>query len=135
VVPAGSPIEFDVTSATVMNAFFVPQLGTQIYAMPGMTTRVNLMADRAGLYPGLSSHFSGDGFSDMRFDVRAVAPAEFERWVERVRSGSQTLDRDAYQALARPARTVGVTTYRAFDDRLFQDILSLSTPAIRPPER
>src|SRR5271154_5704189 len=64
VVPAGAPLEFILTSATVMNAFFVPQLGSQIYAMPGMTTRLHLLAERPGDYPGFASHFSGDGFSD-----------------------------------------------------------------------
>ena len=55
-----------------MNSFFVPQLGSQIYTMPGMTTQLNLLADRPGDYPGLSANFSGDGFSDMRFLVHAV---------------------------------------------------------------
>ena len=73
VVPIGTPVEFMLTSATVMNAFFVPQLGSQIYTMPGMTTRLNLMADAPGDFPGLSSNFSGDGFSDMRFVVHAVS--------------------------------------------------------------
>src|SRR5580692_5509846 len=64
IVPAGAPLEFTLTSATVMNAFFVPQLGSQIYTMPGMTTHLNLLAAQPGDYPGFSSHFSGDGFSD-----------------------------------------------------------------------
>jgi cytochrome o ubiquinol oxidase subunit II len=64
-IPTGVPVEFVLTSATVMNSFFVPQLGSQIYTMPGMTTRLNLLAERAGDYPGLSANFSGDGFSDM----------------------------------------------------------------------
>ena len=45
------------------NSFFVPQMGSMIYTMPRMTTRLNLQADRTGVYDGLSSHFSGDGFS------------------------------------------------------------------------
>src|SRR5882757_2299467 len=44
-VPAGTPLQFELTSATVMSAFFVPQLGTQIYTMPGMTTHLNLLAE------------------------------------------------------------------------------------------
>ena len=69
-----------------MNSFFVPQLGSQIYTMAGMTTRLNLQADRPGTYPGLSAQFSGDGFSDMRFEVVAVPPADFARLDQRRRA-------------------------------------------------
>src|SRR5271154_5026150 len=71
-VPAGVPIHFSLTSASVMNAFFIPQLGSMIYTMNGMMTQLNLRADTPGTYLGLSSHYSGDGFSDMHFDVRAL---------------------------------------------------------------
>src|ERR1700728_1307266 len=96
VVPSGTPIEFMLTSATVMNAFFVPQLGSQIYTMPGMTTHLNLLAEHPGDYPGLSTNFSGDGFSDMRFTVHAVAASEFEIWLAHTRGGGATLDDEAY---------------------------------------
>ncbi len=69
VVPAGVPLRFRLTSTTVMNSFFVPQLGSQIYTMPNMVTRLNLEADQPGTFEGLSAQFSGDGFSDMRFDL------------------------------------------------------------------
>ena len=77
VVPAGTPIRFRLTSASVMNSFFVPQLGSQIYTMSHMVTRLNLQAERPGTYPGLSAQFSGDGFSDMRFDVITLFPELF----------------------------------------------------------
>ena len=82
VVPAGVPIHFSLTSASVMNAFFIPQLGSMIYTMNGMTTQLNLQADAPGTFRGLSSHYSGDGFSDMHFDVLAV-PAERVRRLDR----------------------------------------------------
>ena len=77
VVPAGVPIHFSLTSASVMNAFFIPQLGSMIYTMNGMTTQLNLRADTPGTFLGLSSHYSGDGFSDMHFDVQAVPAQQF----------------------------------------------------------
>src|SRR5207237_9469408 len=77
VIPAGTPINFRLTSATVMNSFFVPQLGSQIYTMPGMTTHLNLLADRRGEFPGISANFSGSGFADMRFTVKAVPAGDF----------------------------------------------------------
>src|SRR6478735_8997376 len=79
VIPAGTPVEFRLTSATVMNSFFVPQLGSQIYTMGGMTTHLSLLADKPGEYPGFSANFSGDGFSEMRFVVKSVSAADFNR--------------------------------------------------------
>jgi len=63
-----------------MNAFFIPRLGSMIYTMNGMATQLNLHADQAGTYAGLSSHYSGDGFSDMHFDVEAVPKDGFTAW-------------------------------------------------------
>jgi cytochrome o ubiquinol oxidase subunit 2 len=128
VVPAGTPIEFDLTSATVMNSFFVPQLGSQIYTMPGMTTRLNLLADRPGSYPGLSTNFSGDGFSDMRFVVRAVPAAEFAAWLARTRESAPPLDATAYSLLARPDINAKAQTYRSVDPGLFARIVGKSLP-------
>ena len=85
VIPVGTPVNFRLTSATVMNSFFVPQLGSQIYTMGGMTTHLNLLADHPGEYPGFSAMFSGDGFSEMRFVAKAVPPGDFDAWVPQVR--------------------------------------------------
>ncbi|MBV9077357.1 MAG: ubiquinol oxidase subunit II, partial [Methylobacteriaceae bacterium] len=81
VIPAGTPVSFSLTSSSVMNTFFVPQLGSMIYTMNGMATRLHLQADRAGTYYGRSGHFSGDGFPDMQFAVKAVSQPAFEQWV------------------------------------------------------
>jgi cytochrome o ubiquinol oxidase subunit 2 len=123
VVPAGVPVEFLLTSATVMNSFFVPQLGTQIYAMPGMTTRLNLLAERPGDYPGLSANFSGDGFSDMRFLVHVVPGSEFPNWRARATGEGAVLDAAAYSQLARAGSNTQVQTYRSVDPNLFERIV------------
>ena len=81
-IPVGAPVTFELTSSGVMNSFFVPQLGGQIYTMAGMTTNLNLQADYPGVYRGISANFSGDGFADMHFNVVAVPPERFARWVE-----------------------------------------------------
>src|SRR6202008_4830613 len=80
-IPAGTPVEFELTSSGVMNSFFVPQLGSQIYTMSGMVTRVYLQADHPGTYRGLSANFSGDGFADMHFSVEALPTEYFTQWV------------------------------------------------------
>src|SRR5437588_7768645 len=101
VIPAGTPVHFRLTSATVMNSFFVPQLGSQIYAMGGMTTHLNLLADRPGEYPGFSANFSGDGFADMRFIAKAVSARDFDAWVTQARGTGSALDDAAYAAPAK----------------------------------
>ena len=128
VVPAGAPLEFSLTSATVMNAFFVPQLGSQIYTMPGMTTHLNLMADHPGDYPGLSSHYSGDGFSDMRFIVHSVSQSEFVSWAARIRAGGKPLDAGAYAALSRAQISVDAPTFGSVEPDMLERILQLAAP-------
>jgi cytochrome o ubiquinol oxidase subunit II len=127
VVPVGAPVSFRLTSATVMNSFFVPQLGSQIYAMGGMTTRLNLMADKAGKFPGFSANFSGDGFAGMRFTVTAMPAGDFDGWVANARASGQALDDAAYAALAKPTSDVPPATFHAVDRKLFERIIDLTT--------
>ena len=122
VVPVGRPVRFHLTSATVMNSFFVPELGSQIYTMPGMTTQLNLQADQPGLYKGFSAQFSGDGFSDMRFEVAAVPADQFATWVESAKAQGQALDSAAYTALAQPSKAVEPATYAPVAEGLFESI-------------
>jgi cytochrome o ubiquinol oxidase subunit II len=123
VIPAGTPIEFRLTSATVMNSFFVPQLGSQIYAMGGMTTHLHLLADKPGDYPGFSAMFSGDGFSDMRFVVKSVPTGDFTAWLAQARGTGSDLDDISYAELAKPSQNVPPTTYRSVEPKLFERIL------------
>jgi cytochrome o ubiquinol oxidase subunit 2 len=134
IVPTGVPIEFLLTSTNVMNAFWVPQLGSQIYAMPGMTTRLNLLAERAGDYPGLSSNFSGDGFSDMRFVVHAVPAPVFANWLGVTQAEGESLDGDAYSQLARTGSDVSIKTYGSVEPGLFERIEQQSTGHLYPLE-
>jgi cytochrome o ubiquinol oxidase subunit 2 len=123
-IPVGAPVSFELTSAGVMNSFFVPQLGSQIYTMAGMATRVQLQADHPGKYRGLSAQFSGDGFADMRFTVDAVPSGNFAQWVDAARSAGPVLDAQAYEELVKPSQAVAPFTYRAVGPRLFTSILS-----------
>jgi len=124
VVPAGTPIRFELTSSGVMNSFFVPQLGSQIYTMSGMTTHLWLKADRPGRYPGLSANFSGDGFADMHFAVDALPPEQFSRWVSATRMSGTALDAQTYARLAKPSEAVKPETYRAVTPGLFDTIVN-----------
>ena len=125
-IPAETPVSFRLTSATVMNSFFVPQLGSQIYAMGGMATRLVLQADKPGTFAGLSAQYSGAGFSDMRFEVVALEPAAFEDWVRRTRAGGGTLDAVEYTRLVRPSSAVPPATFGAVAPNLFQTAIHLT---------
>jgi cytochrome o ubiquinol oxidase subunit II len=126
--PAGAPIHFSITSASVFNVFFVPRLGSEIYAMNGMATQLHLQADRPGTYYGISAQFSGDGFPDMMFDVRAVTPDEFATWINTTRANGPTLDSAAYHRLRRQSQNVAPYTYRQVQANLFADILNQKLP-------
>jgi cytochrome o ubiquinol oxidase subunit 2 len=123
VIPAGTPIAFRLTSATVMNSFFVPQLGSQIYTMGGMTTHLNLLADKPGEFPGFSANFSGDGFSRMQFVAKSVPAADFNAWLAQARGTGSALDAAGYAELAKPSKAVPPTTYRSVDPKLFEQII------------
>ncbi|MGH6849831.1 MAG: ubiquinol oxidase subunit II [Methylocella sp.] len=129
VIPAGAPIHFSLTSASVMNAFFVPQLGSMIYTMNGMTTQLNLQVDAPGTFHGLSSQYSGDGFSGMQFDVVAVPAERFAAWIEATRSTGPTLDPGSYAALAKQSMNTRPFTFRGVAAGLFQQIVTQKLPA------
>jgi cytochrome o ubiquinol oxidase subunit 2 len=133
VVPAGQPVHFTLTSGSVMNAFFVPQLGSMIYTMNGMATDLHLQADAQGEFEGLSAMFSGDGFPGMRFYVRAAPAAEFEDWARKAQADGPALDRPAYEALARQSKDVPPATYRLADPHLFHAVVTQAIPPAPGP--
>jgi cytochrome o ubiquinol oxidase subunit 2 len=132
VVPAGRPVSFRITSATVWNVFFVPQMGTQIYAMPRMATQLNLQADRVGVYDGLSAHFSGDGFPGMQFKVHAVPPQQFAAWAQSAHAAPQVLDARSYAQLSQPTSYVKPMTFSNVVPGLFDAIIAGRAP---PPQQ
>ena len=128
VVPAGTPVHFSITSASVFNVFFVPRLGSMIYAMPGMISQLHLQADRPEQTWGLSAHFSGDGFSDMQFAVKSVPAADFQAWAAGARGAGPTLDQAAYAGLTQQTQRVQPATYGAIDPRLFDAVANQTLP-------
>ncbi len=128
VTPVGIPVHFRLTSATVMNVFFVPQLGSEIYAMYGMVTDLNLQADRAGTFHGLAAQINGDGFSDMTFETRALSPEAFSEWVGVAQARGPALDEAAYRLLLRQSSIMQPYTYRTVSPSLFDAITSQRLP-------
>jgi cytochrome o ubiquinol oxidase subunit II len=124
VFPANVPLSFRLTSDSVMTSFFIPQLGSQMYAMAGMQTRLHLMADEPGVYTGQNQEFSGRGYADMHFKAIATSPEEFQAWVEKVRRSPDRLDADRFRRLRKPTAKDPVTFFSSVQPDLFQRIVS-----------
>jgi cytochrome o ubiquinol oxidase subunit 2 len=123
-MPVGVPVVFHITSATVMNSFFIPRLGSQIYAMANMQTADNLVASAPGTYRGISANFSGGGFSGMVFNVKAMSESDYKRWLAKAGSSTRTLNDTEYLALDKPSSDVPVTYYGHVNPDLFAQILN-----------
>ena len=123
--PVDRPIRFHITSTGVMNSFYIPALAGQIYAMPGMETKLHAVINRPGEYEGFSANYSGDGFSHMRFAFHGLDQSGFDQWIASVRQGGQTLDRDRYLELEKPSEKAPVMRFGAVDGMLWDAILNM----------
>lgn len=121
--PANTPVNFRITSDTVMNTLFIPALGSMVYAMGGMQTQLHLMAHETGQYGGGSANYSGAGFSDMKFIAHATTPEEFNAWVAKVKASPKTLSSEVYADLAMPSEKHPIEYYSSVAPHLFQDII------------
>lgn len=124
VFPAGKPVAFKITSEGTMNSFFIPQLGSQIYSMAGMETKLHLIADEPGTFYGFSANYSGEGFTGMDFDAIATPTAEgFDEWVEKVKREGGELNQASYNELAEPTQSHPVEYFADVEDNLFHTII------------
>lgn len=121
--PQETPLNFEITSDAPMNSFWIPDLGGQIYAMPGMRTQMHLIANQTGNFKGLSANLSGTGFSAMTFTARASTQEEFDQWVDSVKSSGDSLTRSKYIELQKPSRDNAVQFYDLGDEGLFNWII------------
>jgi len=128
VIPAGVPIHLYLTDGGLMNTFWVPQLAGMIYTMNGMTTQLHLQADHPGTFAGRSGMYSGDGFSDMTFVVRALPQADFDRWIDDAKKAPGPLDRATYTELAKPGTVRSPRTFNSVDSGLFASITDQTIP-------
>jgi cytochrome o ubiquinol oxidase subunit 2 len=134
VVPAGVPLHLELTSASVWNVFWIPQLGSMLYCMNGMADTLYLQASKPGVYYGESAMISGDGFADMHFDTDAVPRERFDAWVASTRSAGPVLDDQSYRELLRQSVPAHPYTYRSVRPGLFADIVMLRLPPGAGPQ-
>lgn len=123
-VPTDKPLNFSITSDAPMNSFWIPKLGSQIYAMKGMQTKLHLSADTPGNYRGLSTNISGEGFADMDFEVQAMSDRDFSNWVRTTKGISSYLDAPAYDKLAKPGTLDEPILFSGFSPTLFNDTIT-----------
>ena len=123
-VPVNRPIALSITASSVMNSLYIPHLAGQVYAMPGMETRLHGVLNAQGLSQGFSANYSGAGFSGMHFPVRALSDADFDKWLQEVRNNDTDLTRAVYLELARPSQNEPGRRYRHVDDTLYHAILN-----------
>lgn len=123
VIPTDTTIHFDLTSDSVMNSFWIPQLGSQIYAMPGMSTSLHLNATEPGTYYGSPANINGSGFSSMTFRVKALESSEYQQWLTRAQQVNTNLTLTAYNELAKPSTNHPVTIYAPVQDDLYDTLV------------
>jgi len=126
-LPVGVPVEFLITSDTVMNSFFVPQLGSMIYAMAGMENQLHLIADEAGEYRGMSANYSGYGFSGMKFTAHAQSESDFNNWVDKVKASGNTLSPEIYKELTIKTKDHDIEYYSSINPLMFNRIIEKYT--------
>lgn len=123
-MPVDVPVNFKLTSSNIMNSFFIPALGSQVYTMPSMQTKLHLIANQEGEYEGISANYSGQGFAQMRFKAHALNQADFDKWVADGKSKGEDLSRQRYASLVQPSEKHAVQFFVASDATLFHDIVN-----------
>jgi cytochrome o ubiquinol oxidase subunit 2 len=122
--PVDRPIQFRITASNMMNSFYIPALAGQVYAMPGMETKLHAVINRPGRYDGFSANYSGAGFSDMRFKFLGQSDAEFAQWIEANRRAGQQLTRAAYLQLEKPSQAEPVRRWGRVEQGLYDAIVN-----------
>jgi len=123
-IPVGVPVRFFITADAPMNSFEMPRLAGQIYAMPGMRSQLNMMADQVGLYDGLSTNYSGDGFASMAFKVNVTSEDDFQAWVVQAQKAGARLSNAEYLKLSKPSSENPVSYYSSVEPDLFSEIIN-----------
>ena len=121
--PVDAPINFRLTSSTMMNSFSIPALAGMVYTMPGMVTKLHAVINEPGVYQGLSANYSGHGFSDMHFKFHGLSQADFNAWVAEAKASGDRLRRQEYLALAQPSTKEPVRRFGSIDPELYGAIV------------
>lgn len=121
-VPVNTPIHFTISADAPMSAFWVPALGSQIYAMNGMSSQLNLVADQTGTFPGYNTNINGEGYAKMKFNVYAKSDKDFSSWIASARKSPNMMDEQMLQKISKPG-TMSETSYMLMDNGLYDKVI------------
>jgi cytochrome o ubiquinol oxidase subunit 2 len=121
--PVDTPVNYTVTADAPMNSFWIPALGGQVYAMPGMSTQLHLMASKTGDFKGSSANISGKGFAGMKFVARSSTSTDFAKWVKTVKKTPKILNQVNYASLAMPSENNPASYYSTVSKDLYDGIV------------
>lgn len=121
-VPVNTPIHFTISADAPMSAFWVPALGSQIYAMNGMSSQLNLIADHTGTFPGYNTNINGEGYAKMKFNVYAKSDKDFSSWIASAQKSSNMMDETTLQKISKPG-TMNETAYMLMDNNLYDKVV------------
>jgi cytochrome o ubiquinol oxidase subunit II len=123
-IPVNTPVQFQITADAPMNSLEIPQLAGQIYAMGGMRTKLSLVADHPGIYKGLSTNYSGDGFVGMSFKIKATSDKGFHQWIKKSQASPKTLSTlQDYVNIAKESYDNKVEIFSHVPTKLFHEVI------------
>lgn len=123
-IPLDRPVRFALTSDAPMSGFWIPALGSQVYAMSGMESQLNLKATKTGAYTGYTTNINGEGYAKMTFTTNVTSQTEFDAWTKKASASDTTMDQAAYDELAKPKSIQDERMYKLADAKLFETIVN-----------
>jgi len=121
--PVDRPLKFEITADAPMNSFWIPELGGQIYAMPAMRSQLYLIANKLGVFQGLSANLSGTGFAAMKFEAYSVSENEYASFINQA-ARENRFGKGDYDELKKADIFKGTATYRLNESELFDQIIN-----------
>lgn len=123
-IPNERPVRFTMTADAPMSAFWIPSLGSQVYAMNGMQSQLNLKGNQAGIYTGYTTNINGEGYAKMTFEAHVVKQSDFDSWVTTAKASSLSMNMQEYDKLAKPESVTAKKIYQLQDSHLFHSVSS-----------
>lgn len=121
--PVNTPVHFELTADAPYNSFWIPSLGSQIYAMDAMQTQLNLEAAHTGIYPGQSAEMSGNGFAGMQFQAKVTSQASYNKWIASIQQSSKNFTTTTYRSVEKPSSYTPQASYNLVDTDLFNQVI------------
>ncbi|WP_152047586.1 ubiquinol oxidase subunit II [Aureimonas psammosilenae] len=133
-LPVDVPVRFSLTATSQMNTFYAPTLAGMIYTMPGMRSMLHAVINQPGESWGYSGNYTGAGYSHMRFRLRGLDQAGFDRWIADVKNAQGTLDAARYVEMVRPSQKEPAAYFGSVSDGLFDKVLNRCVEPGKPCE-